>query len=147
MIVIVKLKRQEYKMKDIRYSAKGFTHSNNEYVTINEEDMAQLVNQAIKTLAIFGELTATSEGSRTLMNRNKALYGKRGKTRIAPGRENTIMSVIGGFINNYMSKEEQFKNDISLNQLPFLAQALNEYGKELGFEPIIFRHALFEFGK
>lgn len=134
-------------MKEIKYSAKGFTQSNNEYVTIDSDDMASMMNQAIKTLAIFGELTATSEGSRTLMNRNKDLYGKRGKTDIAPGRENTIMSVVGGLVRNYMSKQDAFKNDISLNQLPYIAQALNEYGAELGYEPIVFRNQLFDFGK
>lgn len=134
-------------MNEIKYTAKGFTQSNNEYVTIDSEDMAILMNQAIKTLATFAELTATSEGSRTLMNRNKELYGKRGKTDIAPGRENTIMSVIGGFVRNYMSKQDSFKNDVSLNQLPYIAQALNEYGKELGYEPIVFRNQLFDFGK
>jgi len=134
-------------MKEIKYSAKGFTQSNNEYVTIDSDDMAFMMNQAIKTLAIFGELTATSEGSRTLMNRNKDLYGKRGKTDIAPGRENTIMSVVGGLVRNYMSKQDTFKNDISLNQLPYIAQALNEYGAELGYEPIVFRNQLFDFGK
>lgn len=134
-------------MNEIRYTAKGFTNSNNEYVTINPDDMTRLMNQAIKTLAIFGELTATSEGSRSLMNRNKELYGKRGKTDIAPGRENTIMSVIGGLVRNYMSKQDSFKNDISLNQLPYISQALNEYGTELGFDLIVFRNQLFEFGK
>jgi len=134
-------------MKEIKYSAKGFTQSNNEYVTIDSDDMASMMNQAIKTLAIFGELTATSEGSRTLMNRNRDLYGKRGKTDIAPGRENTIMSVVGGLVRNYMSKQDAFKNDISLNQLPYIAQALNEYGAELGYEPIVFRNQLFDFGK
>lgn len=134
-------------MNEIRYSARGFTNSNNEYVTIDADDMARLMNQAIKTLATFAELTATSEGSRTLMNRNRELYGKRGKTDIAPGRENTIMSVIGGLVRNYMSKQDSFKNDISLNQLPYIAQALNEYGAELGYEPIVFRNQLFEFGK
>jgi hypothetical protein len=98
-------------------------------------------------LATFAELTATSEGSRTLMNRNRELYGKRGKTDIAPGRENTIMSVIGGLVRNYMRKDDHFKNDISLNQLPYIAQALNEYGQELGYEPIVFRSKLFEFGR
>lgn len=134
-------------MNEIRYTARGFTNSNNEYVTINEEDMARLMNQAIKTLAIFGELTATSEGSRTLMNRNRELYGKRGKTDIAPGRDNTIMSVVGGLVRNYMTKQDTFKNDISLNQLPYIAQALNEYGSELNYEPVVFRNQLFEFGK
>ncbi len=134
-------------MNEIKYSAKGFTQSNNEYVTIDQDDMSRLLNQAIKTLATFAELTATSEGSRTLMNRNRELYGKRGKTDIAPGRENTIMSVIGGFVRNYMSKQDAFKNDISLNQLPYLAQALNEYGAELGYEPVVFRNQLFDFGK
>jgi hypothetical protein len=134
-------------MNEIRYTAKGFTNSNNEYVTIDADDMARLMNQAIKTLATFAELTATSEGSRTLMNRNRELYGKRGKTDIAPGRENTIMSVIGGLVRNYMSKQDSFKNDISLNQLPYIAQALNEYGAELGYEPIVFRNQLFEFGR
>jgi len=134
-------------MNEIRYTARGFTQSNNEYVTIDADDMSRLLNQAIKTLATFAELTATSEGSRTLMNRNRELYGKRGKTDIAPGRENTIMSVIGGFVRNYMTKQDAFKNDISLNQLPYLAQALNEYGKELGYEPIVFRNQLFDFGK
>lgn len=134
-------------MKEIKYTARGFTQSNNEYVTIDSDDMVDMMQQAIKTLAIFAELTATSEGSRTLMNRNKELYGKRGKTDIAPGRENTIMSVVGGLVRNYMSKDERFKNDISLGQLPYIAQALNEYGQELGYEPIVFRNQLFEFGK
>ena len=134
-------------MNDIKYTSKGFTQSNNEYVTIDPDDMQRLMSQAIKTLATFAELTATSEGSRTLMNRNKELYGKRGKTDIAPGRENTIMSVIGGLVRNYLAKQDSFKNDISLNQLPYIAQALNEYGPELGYEPIFFRNALFDFGK
>lgn len=134
-------------MKEIQYTSKGFTQSNNEYVTIDADDMRDLMQQAITTLATFGELTATSEGSRTLMNRNKELYGKRGKTDIGPGRENTIMSVIGGLVRNYMRKDEQFKNDISLNQLPYIAQALNEYGQELGYKPIVFRNRLFDFGK
>lgn len=134
-------------MNEIKYTAKGFTNSNNEYVTILEEDMGRLMNQAIKTLAIFGELTATSEGSRTLMNRNKELYGRRGKTDIAPGRDNTIMSVVGGLVRNYISKQDTFKNDVSLNQLPYIAQALNEYGAELGYEPVVFRNQLFDFGK
>lgn len=134
-------------MNDIKYTSKGFTQSDNEYVTIDPEDMQRLMSQAIKTLATFAELTATSEGSRTLMNRNKELYGKRGKTDIAPGRENTIMSVIGGLVRNYLAKQDSFKNDISLNQLPYIAQALNEYGPELGYEPIFFRNALFDFGK
>lgn len=134
-------------MNEIKYTSKGFTQSNNEYVTIDAEDMQKLMSQAIKTLATFAELTATSEGSRTLMNRNRELYGKRGKADIAPGRDNTIMSVIGGLVRNYLSKQDVFKNDISLGQLPYIAQALNEYGPELGYEPIVFRNALFEFGK
>lgn len=134
-------------MNEIKYTSKGFTQSNNEYVTVDSDDMQRLMSQAIKTLATFAELTATSEGSRTLMNRNRELYGKRGKTDIAPGRDNTIMSVIGGLVRNYLSKQDVFKNDISLNQLPYIAQALNEYGAELGYEPIVFRNALFEFGK
>lgn len=134
-------------MKEIKYTSKGFTQSNNEYVTIDDEDMQDLMNQSISTLATFAELTATSEGSRTLMNRNKELYGKRGKTDIAPGRENTIMSVIGGLVRNYQRKNDIFKNDISLNQLPYIAQALNEYGQELGYQPIVFRNKLFDFGK
>jgi hypothetical protein len=134
-------------MKEIKYTSKGFTQSNNEYVTIDDEDMAALMSQSITTLATFAELTATSEGSRTLMNRNKELYGKRGKTDIAPGRENTIMSVIGGLVRNYQRKDAIFKNDISLNQLPYIAQALNEYGQELGYQPIVFRNKLFDFGK
>lgn len=134
-------------MNEIKYTSKGFTNSNNEYVTIDEDDMTTLMSQCISTLATFAELTATSEGSRTLMNRNRELYGKRGKTDIAPGRENTIMSVIGGVVRNYQRKDAVFKNDISLNQLPYIAQALNEYGKELGFDPVVFRNKLFEFGK
>lgn len=131
-------------MKEIHYTQKGFTNSNNEYVTIVDTDMAYLISQAIETLAMLGELTATSQGSIAVTHRNKELYGKRGKARIAPGRENTVMSIIGGLISNYYKKDQSFKNDISMGQLPYIANALNECCETLGYEPIVFRNKLID---
>jgi hypothetical protein len=131
-------------MKEINYTAKGFTNSNNEYVTVDETDMAYLMNQAIRTMAGYAELTASSEGSALVCQRNKEMFGKRGKTTIAPGRSNTRLSVLGGLVNNYMGKQDTFKNDISLHQLPYITQVLNECCEEFGFEPIVFKNQLFK---
>jgi hypothetical protein len=133
--------------KEIKYIARGLTNSNNEYVTIDQEDMGYLMNQVIRTMATYAELTATSNGAGIVCNRDKALFGKRGKTIIAPGRENTRLSVLGGLVNNYFTKDEKFKNDISLNQLPYIVTVLNECADQFGYEPISFRNQLFEFGK
>jgi hypothetical protein len=131
-------------MREINYTAKGFTNSNNEYVTVDTEDMAYLMNQVIRTLAGYAELTASSEGGVLVCQRNKEMFGKRGKTSIAPGRSNTRLSVLGGVVTNYFSKQESFKNDISSNQLPYITQVLNECCEEFGFEPIVFKNQLFK---
>jgi hypothetical protein len=134
-------------MKEIKYTAKGFTNSNNEYVTIDSEDMAYLMNQIIVTMATYSELTAMSQASSIVLQRDKELFGKRGKTAIAPGRENTRLSQLGGFVNNYFKKQESFKNDISVSQLPYIATVLNECCDQLEFEPIVFRSQLFKWGE
>lgn len=131
-------------MKELNYTVKGFTQSNNEYVTLEAEDMAYLIHQAIITLTSYAELTASSEGSALVTQRNKEMFGKRGKTPIAPGRSNTRMSVLGGLVRNYMSKQDSFKNDVSLAQLPYITQVLNEACDELGYEPIVFKNQLFK---
>jgi hypothetical protein len=131
-------------LKEINYSAKGFTKSNNDYVTIDEEDMAYLIQQAIITLSSYAELTASSEGSLLVTQRNKEMFGRRGKTSIAPGRSNTRMSVLGGLVHNYMNKQESFKNDISVAQLPYITQVLNEACEQLGYPPIVFKNQLFK---
>lgn len=131
-------------MKEINYTAKGFTNSNNEYVTIDETDMGYLLNQVIRTMAGYAELTASSEGAQFICQRNKEMFGKRGKTRTAPGRSNTRLSVLGGIVTNYYTKQESFKNDISSNQLPYITQVLNECCEEFGFEPIVFKNQLFK---
>jgi hypothetical protein len=131
-------------MKEINYTIKGFTNSNNEYVTIDSDDMSYLINQVIRTMAGYAELTASSEGSTLVCQRNKEMFGKRGKTSIAPGRSNTRLSVLGGLVNNYMGKQDSFKNDISLGQLPYITQVLNECCEEFGFEPVVFKNQLFK---
>ena len=133
--------------KMIEYTPKGFTLSNNEYVTIGDLDMAYLMNQAIITMANYSELTAMSQGSAIVLQRDKELFGKRGKTAIAPGRANTRLSVLGGFVNNYFKKQDIFKNDISVGQLPYISTVLNECAESLGFETIAFRSKLFDFGE
>lgn len=133
--------------KEIKYTPKGFTNSNNEYVTIDNEDMAYLMNQAIITMSTYAELTAMSQSSGLVLQRDKELFGKRGKTTIAPGRENTRLSQLGGFVNNYFKKQDTFKNDISVNQLPYIAIVLNECCEQLGFEPIVFRSQLFNWSE
>lgn len=130
---------------EIRYTSKGYTNSNCEYVTINEDDMPELIHIAIQVLTRYAELTATSGGSIVATHRDKDLFGRRGKTAIAPGRANTRLSVLGGFVFNYFKKDHQLKNDISINQLPFLQNVINECSEEFGFEPIIFRNELFKF--
>jgi hypothetical protein len=134
-------------MKEIKYTPKGFTQSNNEYVTLTEPDMAYLMNQAILTMAAYAELTCTSQGSGIVLQRDKDQFGKRGKAAIAPGRENTRLSVLGGFVTNYFKKPEQFRNDISANQLPYLTTVLNECCEQLGFEPLVFRSELFKWNE
>ena len=134
-------------MKEIKYTARGLTNSNNEYVTIDSEDMCYLMNQVIRTMASYSELTATSNGAGIVCNRDKELFGKRGKTAIAPGRENTRLSILGGVVNNYFTKDDRFKNDISLGQLPYIVTVLNECCDNFGYEPIVFRNQLFDFGK
>jgi hypothetical protein len=134
-------------MKEIKYTAKGFTNSNNEYVTIDSEDMAYLMNQIIVTMATYSELTAMSQASSIVLQRDKELFGKRGKTAIAPGRENTRLSQLGGFVNNYFKKQESFKNDISVSQLPYITTVLNECCDQLEYEPIVFRSQLFNWGE
>lgn len=134
-------------MKEIRYTPKGFTQSNNEYVTVNEQDMAHLVQQAIITMSSYAELTATSQGSHIVLQRDKELFGKRGKAAIAPGRANTRLSVLGGFVHNYFRKQDAFKNDISVGQLPYIATVLNECADQLGYEAIVFRSELFTWGE
>jgi hypothetical protein len=131
-------------MKEIKYTAKGYTQSKNEYVTIDAQDMAYLMNQIIKTMATYSELTASSEGALLVTNRNKELYGRRGKSSVAPGRHNTRLSVLGGIVNNYFNKQEQFKNDISLGQLPYISHVLNECCDQFGYEPITFKNQLFQ---
>ena len=131
-------------MKEIRYTAKGFTNSNNEYVTVDADDMGYLMNQVMVTMAGYAELTASSEGAVLVCQRNKEMFGKRGKTSIAPGRSNTRLSVLGGLVNNYMSKQDSFKNDISLGQLTYITQVLNECCSEFGFEPIVFKNQMFK---
>lgn len=131
--------------KSIKYTARGFTLSKNEYVTIDSDDMRWLINEMIRTLASLGELTATSEGAKILLNRNRELYGRRGKSHIAPGRDNTIFSVIGGVINNFIDKEEAFRNDISLNQLPYIEHAMNETASWLDRDTIVFQNMLTDF--
>lgn len=133
--------------KEIKYTAKGFTNSNNEYVTIDGEDMSYLMNQIIRTMATYSELTSTSNGSAIVCNRDRELFGKRGKTAIAPGRDNTRLSVLGGVVNNYFAKDDRFKNDLSLGQLPHITTVLNECCDQFGYEAIVFRNQLFEFGK
>lgn len=130
--------------KEIKYTPKGFTNSKNEYVSIDSQDMAALMNQAILTMSSYAELTATSQGSSIVLQRDKELFGRRGKTKIAPGRANTRLSVLGGFVANYFKKQDAFKNDISVSQLPYIASVLNECAEELGFEPIVFRSELFQ---
>lgn len=134
-------------MKEIKYTAKGFTNSNNEYVTIDSSDMADLVNRAIMTMSIYAELTAMSAGAGFVCERNRDLFGKRGKAKYAPGRENTRLSVLGGFVSNYFTKQDSFRNDISTNQIPYLTNVLNEECDQLGFEPVVFKQQLFDFGK
>jgi hypothetical protein len=131
-------------MREINYTAKGFTNSNNEYVTVDADDMSYLMNQVIRTMAGYAELTASSEGGVLVCQRNKEMFGKRGKTSIAPGRSNTRLSVLGGVVNNYFTKQESFKNDISSSQLPYITQVLNECCEEFGFEPIVFKNQLFK---
>ena len=131
--------------KIIKYTACGFTVSNNEYVRLDQDDMSWLINEMIKTLASLGELTASSEGGKVLLNRNRELYGRRGKSDIAPGRDNTIFSVIGGIINNYINKQENFKNDVSLGQLPYIEHAMNETAGWMGRDAIVFQNSVIEF--
>lgn len=134
-------------MKEIKYTPKGFTDSNNEYVTIDSDDMAYLMNQVIVTMATYAELTAMSQASGIVLQRDKEMFGKRGKTTIAPGRENTRLSQLGGFVNNYFKKIEAFKNDISVSQLPYITTVLNECCDKLGYEPIVFRSQMFNWGE
>lgn len=134
-------------MREIKYTAKGFTQSNNEYVTIDPDDMANLMNQIIITMATYAELTATSNGSGLVTNRDRDLFGKRGKTTIAPGRANTRLSVLGGIVNNYYTKPDAFKNDISLSQLPYIATVLNECCEQIGYTPIVFRNQIFNWNE
>lgn len=134
-------------MKEIKYLPKGFTNSNNEYVTIDGDDMSYLMNQIIVTMATYAELTAMSQASSIVLQRDKEMFGKRGKTTIAPGRENTRLSHLGGFVNNYFKKQEAFKNDISVSQLPYITTVLNECCDQLGYEPIVFRSQLFNWGE
>jgi hypothetical protein len=96
-------------------------------------------------MATYSELTATSNGGPLVCNRDKELFGKRGKALVAPGRANTRLSVLGGMVNNYFSKEDKFKNDISISQLPYIANVLNECCDTslFNFEPIVFRNQLF----
>jgi hypothetical protein len=129
--------------KEIRYTPRGYTESNNDYVTIDEDDMGVLMNQIIVTLAKYAELTSTSNGSLIVTNRDKELFGRRGKTSIAPGRANTRLSVLGGVVNNYYTKPAKFKNDISVNQLPYIVTVLNECCDQFGYEPIVFRNNFF----
>ena len=134
-------------MKEIKYQAKGFTHSNNEYVTVEALDMADLIHRAIITMSVYAEITAMSGGAGFVCERNRDLFGKRGKTKYAPGRHNTRLSVLGGFVNNYFTKQESFRNDISTHQIPYLTNVLNEECELLGFEPIVFKQQLFDFGQ
>ena len=132
-------------MRNIKYTSKGYTNSGNEYVTIDQDDMADIINQSILVLTRYSELTASSQGSFVATHRDKDLFGKRGKADIAPGRANTRLSVLGGFIYNYFKKDKAFKNDISLSQLPYIEHVLNEACEEFGFEPITFTNNLFKF--
>lgn len=131
--------------KCIKYVACGYTNSKNEYVTIDEDDMTWLIGEMIRTLATLGELTASSEGAKILLNRNRELYGRRGKTTFAPGRDNTIFSLIGGVVNNYMKKESKFRNDVSLGQLPYIEHAMNETAECMERPSIVFQNGMVKF--
>ena len=133
-------------MKEIVYKPKGFTDSGNEYVTLTPEDMTYLMNQIIMTMSAYSELTATSQGGSIVLQSNAELFGKRGKATIAPYRPNTRLSTLGGIVYNYFRKQEEFRNDISLKQLPFIANILNECCDQLKFEPLVFRSDLFRWG-
>jgi hypothetical protein len=135
-------------MKEILYTPRGFTNSRNEYGTLNEEDMTYLVRQVIETLGAYAELTASSQGRMYVTNPDKEKCGKRGsKASIAPGRDNTRLSVLGGFVRNYFTKDNAFRNDISTSQMPYIESVLNECCDKFGFDAIVFRTKLFDFGK
>jgi hypothetical protein len=131
------------KMQIIRYSHKGFTNSNNEYITINEYDMPHLLNRATFILAYYADMSAAKEAKFVFTDKDPK-YGRRGKkARYGAGCQNTVMSLLGGFIVNYHTKAEAYKYDISLNQIEYIETALNELADVFKFDTIKFQQELF----
>lgn len=130
----------------IHYVPKQYTNSDNEYVTIDENDMGILIRQCVLLLAKYAELTALSAGAKLLLTKNKEQYGYRGqKAYIAPSTANNRLSLLGGVIDNYYKKASAFKNDLSKSQLPYLENIFNEAAEQFDDETIKFKVDFFNF--
>lgn len=130
-------------MQIIRFTHKGFTDSNNEYATINEYDMPILLERATYLLAYYADMSAAKE-AKFLFTDKDAKYGRRGKkAKYGPSCQNTVMSLLGGFLINFRTKKSDYKYDLSLNQMEYLTTAINECADLHGFDTIEFRQELF----
>ena len=131
-------------VKEILYHYKGDTNSDCVYVTIDEDSMAYLIKRATILLAMYAELTATPKGDFVATERNATNFGKRGKTTIGSFKANSRLSLLGGLISNYYTKQSAFKNDISEGQIPFILSVMNECNVELNEPTLEFKNKLFD---
>ena len=130
-------------MQIIRYTDKGYTVSNNQYVTINEYDMPHLIERASYLLAFYADMSA-DKGGKFVFTDKDAKYGRRGRAaRFGAGCQNTVMSLLGGFLINYRTKKGEHRYDISTTQMTYLENALNECADIHNFDPIRFQQELF----
>lgn len=130
-------------MQYIRYNEKQYTNSNNEYIVINEYDMPILLERATYLLAYYADMSADKNG-KFLFTDKDAKYGRRGKkAKYGPSCQNTVMSLLGGFLINYRTKSGDFKYEISHSQKEYLENAINECADLHGFDTIKFQQELF----
>jgi hypothetical protein len=124
-------------MLNIKYDLKS-TNANCQYVFISDEDMKEIIYRATIILAFYSELTADKKSLFVATDADESLCGKRGKTSVAQFKPNTRLSLLGGLIGNYYNKDRLFKNDLSLSQLPFIENVLNECFDQFNFDQIQF---------
>ena len=121
----------------IRYSNKQ-TNAKCEYIEIHKEDMPKLIHRATMILTRYAELTADPNYIFVANERDQSQFGKRGKAAFAPFKANSRLSLLGGLIFNYYSKENSFKNDLSKTQIPYITNVINECAEAFDFDEIEF---------
>lgn len=118
-------------MQNVRYELKHITPTGVEYVEILDSDMKDLMQRSIMILAKYAECTIVKNSN--VLDTSKDLFGGR-----KGGKANNRLSLLGGFVYNYFTKEPRFRNHISKSQIPFIENVLNEYAESLDEEKIRF---------